>query len=515
LGKVVLWDIASGERVAEIGDELDTILSADISADHSLVALGGPQKVVRVFRVATGELLYERRKHTDWVTGVSFSPDGVLLASADRSGNVFVWEAHTGNEYLTLRGHSQMVKEIAWRWDSNLLATVSDDATIRWWELENGGQVKSLTAHAGGASWAVFNREGLMLSGGRDRLVKLWNANGDQQAQFTSASDLVACCAYCSETNRVVASDWLGNVWVWNGNDGTPLGQLSPNPPSLSRRLADAQQASNDAQSVLVRAEGTFQESEQQFQRARESLSHGMEALSVRQTAVDHIEQALAAKQAVVQTKLAEQQAWQSELADKQRLAPDLEILAAKAREVADISADDPELKDAAQKLTDKLATTAARIDELTRLTSEAQSAQTELVGQIQQLGQQRDQERAELEKQQVVVAELQSELNQREATLMAHKSELDSAKQVADQAADAVMYWQEEIAFVSKLELLHLELTEAERQIQEDVARRDVIAEELRQVQARLAEAEQAIRASTETANGIQQSLQTLQQPK
>jgi hypothetical protein len=52
LGKVVLWDIASGERVAEIGDELDTILSADISADHSLVALGGPQKVVRVFRVA-------------------------------------------------------------------------------------------------------------------------------------------------------------------------------------------------------------------------------------------------------------------------------------------------------------------------------------------------------------------------------------------------------------------------------------------------------------------------------
>src|SRR6185369_7653069 len=40
LGRVVLWDVKSGERVGEIGEEFDQVLSADLSPDQSHVALG-------------------------------------------------------------------------------------------------------------------------------------------------------------------------------------------------------------------------------------------------------------------------------------------------------------------------------------------------------------------------------------------------------------------------------------------------------------------------------------------
>ena len=45
-GSVVLFDVKTGQRIAKIGDELDAVLTADINAQHSLVALGGPSAKV-------------------------------------------------------------------------------------------------------------------------------------------------------------------------------------------------------------------------------------------------------------------------------------------------------------------------------------------------------------------------------------------------------------------------------------------------------------------------------------
>ena len=101
-GRVVLWDVKSGKRIAEVGNEYDVVLAADISPDHTQVALGGPKKIVRVYDTSTGELLYEKNKHTDWITAIEFSPDGVLLATADRSNGLVVWEAFTGREFYFL-----------------------------------------------------------------------------------------------------------------------------------------------------------------------------------------------------------------------------------------------------------------------------------------------------------------------------------------------------------------------------------------------------------------------------
>ena len=50
-----VWDVNTGKRVTEVGDEYDTVLAADISADQSRIALGGPSKIVRIYSTADGE----------------------------------------------------------------------------------------------------------------------------------------------------------------------------------------------------------------------------------------------------------------------------------------------------------------------------------------------------------------------------------------------------------------------------------------------------------------------------
>ena len=239
-GKVVVYDVKTGKRALEVGDELDAVLAADINEDHTRIALGGPKRIVRVYNTADGSLVHEIKKHTGWIYAVEFSPDGVLLATADRSGGLFVWEAETAREYQNLAGHKGGVTDVSWRADSNVLASASEDGTIKLWEMENGKQIKNWGAHGGGVTAVEFAQDGKIVSTGRDRLTKLWDGNGKVIRDFPAFGDLAMEVAITHNSGRVLAGDWLGEVRLWEAADGKQVAHLPPNPPTLEM-LVEAQ----------------------------------------------------------------------------------------------------------------------------------------------------------------------------------------------------------------------------------------------------------------------------------
>jgi Planctomycete cytochrome C/Anaphase-promoting complex subunit 4 WD40 domain/WD domain, G-beta repeat len=240
-GRVVVWSIAKGERLFEVGDESDTVLAADISPDQTHIALGGPGKVVRLYSTRDGKLEQEIRKHTDWITAIEFSPDGVLLATGDRSGGILIWEAFTAREYHNLRGPTAAITDVSWRPDSNVLAVASEDSNIRLYEMENGNQIKAWGAHGGGTLSVKYGQDGRIVSTGRDRVTKLWDGNGTAQRSFEALSDIGMRVIFSHDTNRVLAGDWNGQLAIWNTADAKRLGTLSANPPSVADQLALAE----------------------------------------------------------------------------------------------------------------------------------------------------------------------------------------------------------------------------------------------------------------------------------
>lgn len=240
-GFVALYDVKTGKRIAKIGDELDAVLAADINASHSLVALGGPQRLVRIYSTE-GELLHEIKKHTDWVYSIEFSPDGVLLATSDRSGGVFVWEAETAREYLNLRGHSGGVTDVSWRGDSNVLATAGDDGTVKLWEMNDGNQIKTWNAHPGGVTSVSYSHEGNLISTGNDKLAKTWDGNGVAVKSLPAFGELVLRGAFTHDGKRVVAGDWLGEIRLFDAAAASEVAKLASNPPTLAM-LIEAQTA--------------------------------------------------------------------------------------------------------------------------------------------------------------------------------------------------------------------------------------------------------------------------------
>ena len=261
IGKVIGWEIKTGNRVFDIGSEYDSVLAADITSDHSLVALGGPGRRVKIYETSTGEEVANIKKHTDWVTSLSFSPDGVLLASGDRNGGLYVWEAQTGNLFYTLKAHTKSVTAISWRSDSNVVSSASEDGSIRLWEMNEGKQVKNWTGHGGGVLDMTFTGDGRIASCGRDKKAKVWDANGTQKMTTKSEPEILVATSFNHDGTKLISGSWDGTIQVYDTNDGKIIGNILGNPPHIASRIESANSQIKLNQQNLNRAKSSHQES--------------------------------------------------------------------------------------------------------------------------------------------------------------------------------------------------------------------------------------------------------------
>ena len=327
-GGMVAWDVKTGRQRIALGKEYDTVLAADMMADLTTVALGGPGKRVKMFELPTGEPLYNIKKHSDWVMAVSFSPDTVLLATGDRNGGLHVWESFTGNLFYTLNGHGDDITQLSWRLDSNVLASASEDGTVRLWEMINGKQVKSWTAHSGGTLSVQFNHNGELVTVGRDKQVKIWDQNGKQKRAIKSFKSIPLEAVFTHDNKRVIVGEWNGSVTVWDAANGNPLGELSANPPTLAKRLnaarrlakatkADRQKTSETHEQGKTKLTAAGVNLKKHQATAKDSFAGKQRAekqLAMAQTALDQAQNQLAN----AKTKVAERNEAQTKLLGEQ-----------------------------------------------------------------------------------------------------------------------------------------------------------------------------------------------------
>lgn len=237
-GFAVLCDLATGNRIAKVGDELDIVMAADISDDNRLIAVAGPQKMVRVYDTLTGELKWEQKKHTDWIYAVRFSPDGLLLATADRAAGLVIWESASGKMYADLQGHKNEIRSLAWRPDSGAVVSASLDGTLKMWDMNESKLLKSWDAHPGGAAAIAIANDGVMVSTGKDRKVKVWDAAGNAAGEMPALEEAGQEVALTVDSQHVVSGDWLGNVRVWLRADPKDEKRLAANPVTLEMSIA-------------------------------------------------------------------------------------------------------------------------------------------------------------------------------------------------------------------------------------------------------------------------------------
>jgi WD40 repeat protein len=130
-GTVRLWDGKTGAAKGTLQAEIGRVTAVAFDRAGKRVAIAG--EALRVRR-PDGSFL-ECRGHQGSVLCLACSADGRLLASGGADGSVRVWRVADGEEVHCLRGHADKVRSVAFGPDARVVFSGGADGTIRRWPL--------------------------------------------------------------------------------------------------------------------------------------------------------------------------------------------------------------------------------------------------------------------------------------------------------------------------------------------------------------------------------------------
>ena len=121
-------------------------------------AAGGPAKPLRLFGQTAPEdypiVIVPQFGHSTVVRTIRFSPDGMLMATGGIDATVLVWRVATGELLRAFRQHSQVIRDIAFSPDGRSIASASEDRTVKVWETATGKLLFSIDRAS--EDWAYF-----------------------------------------------------------------------------------------------------------------------------------------------------------------------------------------------------------------------------------------------------------------------------------------------------------------------------------------------------------------------
>jgi WD40 repeat protein len=225
---VKLWDIRIAKEIPIPVKHTKPVNALAFSPDGLTLATGGDDKEVQLLNVPTNTV----KKLTDApaeISHLAFSADGTLLIAQCGEGVVVVWDAQKGTMLRKIPGFG---KQAAVSPNGRFIASVADDEqTIVLWNALNGKKIRTLQGNSPRTISLAFAPDGnKLLSGGGDRLVKLWDVGtGRETGSFTGYTKVIKAVAF-NKQGTVLAtanSDKEGNnIRTWDLANGSDPGEL-------------------------------------------------------------------------------------------------------------------------------------------------------------------------------------------------------------------------------------------------------------------------------------------------
>jgi WD40 repeat protein len=181
-GELMIWNVPERKLVHNIEDaHSDTVLGVEFSRDGNSLVSGAADKFVKTFDVKTGKPIRSYEGHTHHVMDVSWKADQTTLASAGADNAIKVWDAETGEQKSTITNYSKQVTAIQFIGTGENVVSCGGDKTVRFHRVSNRQNYRSFSGNTDFVySVAAMPDEKLVVAGGEDGVVRVWNGQNGQ-----------------------------------------------------------------------------------------------------------------------------------------------------------------------------------------------------------------------------------------------------------------------------------------------------------------------------------------------
>lgn len=182
-GKLVVWDVASGEPLATLTESLGRAGGAVAFSHHAQVlAVGRPDNSILLWDRLRQRQVHMLKGHQWNIASLAFSPDDRTLASASWDTSVRLWDVATGKENARLPGLPVAAGAVCFSPDGRTLAATFGNNTIQLWQVWDLHELLSFQWSGRFIGPLYFSPDGTTLGAGRllpispDGQAQLWRA---------------------------------------------------------------------------------------------------------------------------------------------------------------------------------------------------------------------------------------------------------------------------------------------------------------------------------------------------